>query len=60
MMINDDEHGGIPQPALVSQALRALFDIAKQNRAWNSLERVLRGRAERSGGADDGKGVHQP
>jgi len=29
-------------------------------RSWNSLERVLLGRSERSGGADDGKGVHQP
>jgi hypothetical protein len=42
------EHGGIPQPASVSQALRALFDIAKRNRVWNSLERVLTGRPERS------------
>jgi hypothetical protein len=31
--------------ASVSQALRALFDAAKRNRAWDSsLERVLRGR----------------
>jgi hypothetical protein len=39
------EHGGVPQAASVSQALRALFDAAKRNRAWDSsLERVLLGR----------------
>jgi hypothetical protein len=38
------EHGGVPQPASVSPALRALFDVAKRNRAWDSsLARVLRG-----------------